>query len=86
MISLISNLFRLLILETPYESFENAEFLNNNRLIQEDDMINRLPLKICYDPNYELETQNRQTSIIRDDLIVGKNNCNLWHIFSYVFK
>ena len=75
----------VIVSEKPYESFENAEFLNNNRLTQEDDMMNRLPLKICYDPNYKLETQNRQTFIIRDDMLNGKNNCNLWHIFSFVF-
>jgi len=69
-----------------YESFENAEFLNNNRLIQEDDMMNQLPLKICYDPNYKLETQNRHSFIIRDGWLNGKNNCNLWHILSRVFK
>jgi len=75
-----------MIEKKSFQSFDNAEFLNNNRLTQEDDMMSQLPLKICHDPNYKLETQNRHTFIIRDDLLNGKNNCNLWHIFSHVFK
>ena len=67
-------------------SIPNAEFLNNNRLTQEDDMMSSLPLSICYDPSYEFEIQNRRTSLIRDDILRKKNNCNQWHIFRWVDK
>ena len=67
-------------------SIQNAEFLNNNRLTQEDDMMSSLPLRICYDPSYEFEIQNRRSSLIRDDILKKKNNCNQWHIFRWVDK
>ena len=67
-----------------YESYYNAEFLNNNRLTQEDDMMSRMPLRICHDPNYEFKIQTRTTFLLRDDMLQGKNNCNLWHIFRRV--
>ena len=72
--------------EKSYQSFYNAEFLNNNRLTQEDDMMSQLPLRICYDPSYEFEIQNRQTLLIRDDELNGKKNCNKWHIFRKVYE
>ena len=71
-------------LEMSYESYYNAEFLNNNRLTQEDDMMSRMPLRICHDPNYEFKIQTRTTFLLRDDILKGKNNCNLWHIFRRV--
>ena len=67
-------------------SIPNAEFLNNNRLTQEDDMMAHLPLRICYDPSYEFEISNRRSSLLRDDILQGKNNCNQWHIFRLVEK
>ena len=67
-------------------SIPNAEFLNNNRLTQEDDMMSYLPLRICYDPSYEFEISTRRSSLLRDDLLQGKNNCNQWHIFRLVEK
>ena len=67
-------------------SIPNAEFLNNNRLTQEDDMMSSLPLRICYDPSYEFQVQVRRSSLLSDDLLKKKNNCNQWHIFRWVDK
>ena len=64
----------------------NAEFLNNNRLIQEDYMMSKLPLRICYEPNYQFQIQNRHTYLVRDGHLKKDSNCNLWHIFRSVFK
>ena len=64
----------------------NAEFLNNNRLIQEDYMMSKLPLRICYEPNFQFQIQNRHTYLVRDGHLREDSNCNLWHIFRSVFK
>ena len=67
-------------------SIPNAEFLNNNRLTQEDDMMSSLPLRICYDPSYEFQVQFRRSYLLSDDILKKKNNCNQWHIFRWVDK
>ena len=64
----------------------NAEFLNNNRLIQEDYMMSKLPLRICYEPNFQFQIQNHHTYLVRDGHLREDSNCNLWHIFRSVFK
>ena len=45
-------------------------------------MMNNLPLTICYDTNFKVKTQTRRSTLIRNDEILGKQNCNLWHISS----
>ena len=49
-------------------------------------MMSRLPLRICYDPSYELKIQTRHSFLLRDDILTGKSNCNMWEIFRAVFK
>ena len=76
----------MFLADSANASISNAEFLNNNRLTQEDDMMSSLPLRVCYNPSYEFEVQYRRSSLLSDDILRKKSNCNQWHIFRWVHR